>query len=70
MELFLEVPQVLQWTVGVEAVSSCRRVVWTLNPKVPLNPLNLKTFKHVLPTEFNRITLMPKFKALQDQSLS
>lgn len=40
------------------------------DPKVPLSPLNLKTFKHVLPTEFNRITLMLKFKALQDQSLS
>lgn len=59
----------LQWSVSGEVVSSRGRVVWTLNPKIPLNPLNLKIFKNVLPTEFNRITLMPKFKALQDQSL-
>lgn len=49
---------------------SYRRVAWTLNQKVPLNPFNLKTLECIIPTEFNRIILMPKFKALQDQSLS
>lgn len=41
-----------------------------MNQKVPLNPLNLKTLERIIPTEFNRIILMPKFKVLQDQSLS
>lgn len=68
MELFLESPQVLQWTVGGEAISSCRMVVWTLNPKVSLNPLNLKIFRHIFLTEFNTITLIPTHKAFQDQS--
>jgi len=35
VELFLEAPQVLQWTVGGEAVSSCRGAVGALNAKVP-----------------------------------
>lgn len=68
MELFLEAPQVLQWTVRGEAISSCQMIVGTLNPKVSLNPLNLKRFRHILRKELNRITLMPNPKAFQDQS--
>lgn len=59
VELSSQAPQLLQsW-----------RFVWTVNLQIDtLISLNTKTLKHVPPTEFNRITPMPKFKVLQDDS--